>query len=261
MKIQSKFLSLFILATVVAFMGCSNDESTGPAPPSDIEGYISEGWTQYSLGNAQDAVNSFQLALNLANEEFLDAMGDSLVAASVPDSAALEEAIARMNLARIQTAAITSGFGWASVKDLQYAAIGALTFDLGIALVEDLEPMNLPDSTEVYRLHAEMLAGYACLDQLLQQWQQSNERIAGLLEQDPEWDFDHDNTTNYLDLRLMSAENYYYLADFPASLSVALELNDALNYNSQLDETDFNLATVQGRTLLIELIEDLDDLI
>ncbi len=261
MKIQIKSIPLLILMSMVVLNGCEKDEGVGFGPPTDIEGYLNQGWMQYSAGTTADAIQSFQLAVNMADADLLEAMTDSMVAASIPDSAALADAVARMNVARVQIVAITSGFGWTSVKDPQYTAVGALTFDVGIALAQGLEAMSIPDSAEVSRLHAELLAGYACLDQLLQLWQQSNERIAALLLLDSGWDFDHDNTTNFLDLRLMSAQNYYYLADFSASLSVALDLNEILDYDPQLSEEDFNLATVQGRTLLIELIEDLDNLI
>jgi hypothetical protein len=261
MKIQNQILSLLMLIGALAFVGCESDEGTGPAFPTDVEGYIQQGWAQYDADATTDAINSFQLAVNMADADLLTAMDDSIVAAAASDSVALAIAIADMNTARVQIVAITSGMGWTSVKDPQFASVGALTFDAGIALAEDLEMMSVADSVEVLRLHAELLAGYACLDQLLQLWQQSNERIADLLALDPEWDFDHDSGTDYLDLSLMSAENYYFLADFPASLSVALELNDILNHDPQLSEEDFNLATIEGRTLLMALIEELDDLI
>jgi hypothetical protein len=259
--INKNGLCLLLGLLGLAFCGCESDEGPTAAPPSDPEGYISQGWALFTANESTDALEVFQLAINLADQDYLDALEDFIEAAADSDEVAMNEATARMNSSRLQLVGALSGIGWATVKGLEFAGAGALTFDLGLDLAAALREANLPDSAEVERLNAEMLAGYACMNQLLEQWQQSNERIAELQLADPDWDFDHDAGTNYLDLRLMSAENYYFLADFFASREIALELNDQLGYDPDLSEADFNLATIEGQAALVQLIEALDDLI
>lgn len=241
--------------------GCTSDKGGGPAPPSDPQGYIDQGWSQYNSGDYNGAYQSFSNAVNQVNEQLLSVHNDSVIAVSTGDSLALAQAVATMNALRVLVVDALSGIGWTTIKDIQPAS-GTLAFNNGLQIVEDLENMNPPvDSLVISAFRAELLAGYAILLQTTEDWQQSTERVSALLDVDANWQFAHDSQINYLDLRLIRAENYYYLADFPASRDEALALNTILNYQPGLSASDFNLATIEGRAALIELIEALDNLI
>jgi len=257
MKFRIKILPILAILGLVLLLGCESEKGTAPGPPSDPEGLIAQGWSQYRANDYNGAYVSFNDAINLASAELLAAQEDSVLA---PDSTARDSAVAAMNAARVLMLGGLSGAGWTTVKDVETAG-GTLAFDLGLGYVAALESMNLADSLEVRRLHAELLGGYASLLQLMWEWRQSNERVAGLLAIDAAWQFDHDSEIDYLDLRLMRAENYYYLADFAASLDEALALNAMVGYQPGLSPEDFNLATIEGRAALIQLIEALDNLI
>jgi hypothetical protein len=106
--------------------------------------------------------------------------------------------------------------------------------------------------------YPDMLGGFAVLLQIDEQWQQSNEKIDQLLGLEPDWDFAH-NDIDYLDLRLMRAENYFFMAEYELSLQEALEVNAIVGYDDDLTADDFNLATIEGRAALINLIDELDE--
>ncbi len=245
---MQNYVKIPLICAVVSLLllaGCESDKGTESKAPSDAQGYINQGWSHYASGLYTEAYQSFQTGAEMAEDSYLDAYQDSVAAANAGDSSAVAEASARMsyNLSLIVKAA--SGVGWTTIKDIEPAS-GTLAFENALGL----DPNN-----------AEALAGYAILLHTIEEWQQSNSRVAATLAQDPTWDFEHDNQTNYLDLRLLRAQNYFVLTDYQASLDEALALNAIVNYDSSLGPEDFNLATIEGRSALIELIEALDKII
>ena len=78
----------------------------------------------------------------------------------------------------------------------------------------------------------------------------------------PDWNFRYNNI-DYLDLLLMKAENLFFLGDYESSLQEAVALTQmaAVGYPGEVSVEDFNLATIEGRAALINLIDELDDLI
>jgi tetratricopeptide (TPR) repeat protein len=234
-----------VAVSLLLLAGCESDKGTESKAPSDAQDFINQGWSQYTAGLYTEAYQSFQTGAEMAQADYTDAYQDSIAAANAGDSSAVAEATARMsyNLSLVVKAA--SGVGWTTIKDIEPAS-GTLAFEQALAI----DPNN-----------AEVLAGYAILLHTIEEWQQSNNRATAALAQDPTWDFEHDNQTNYLDLRLLRAENYFVLTDYSASLDEALALNDIVNYDPSLGPEDFNLATIEGRSALIELIEALDKII
>ena len=154
-----------------------------------------------------------------------------------------------------------NGLGW-SVIELQDNSGGSNLF----TIVLDIDPD-----------YADALGGFAILLQIMEQYQQSNEKVAALLDTtwvlndttgflepvflDPEWSFEHKDV-DYLDLRLIRAENYFFLADYELSLEEALALADEIpEFEEEVNWEDFNLATIEGRTALMNLLDALDELI
>jgi len=70
-----------------------------------------------------------------------------------------------------------------------------------------------------------------------------------VLSSDASWSFGHDNSVNYLDLRLLLAQCYYKLADFSASLGIVQQYFD--------QDFDADVNTPEGRIELGDKIEDL----
>jgi len=50
------------------------------------------------------------------------------------------------------------------------------------------------------------------------------------------WQFEHDSTLNYLDIRLLVAQNYFLLEDFINSLKYTQMLNPDFNCNISTNE-------------------------
>ncbi len=238
-------VTLFILLGALLFAGCAQEESTAPQEVTDIPGLISQGWSQYEAGKFSSSNDSFNSALTLAQDQYWEAYGDSLVAAQLGDSTALEDAVARLEENRGYLLEIYTGFGWLTIE-YNVPDQGALLFTLAL---------------EIDPTHEDALAGYAVFLQIMEEYQMSNEKADALLAQNPTWQFAHNERIDYLDIMLIRAQNNYFLADFETSLAQALELNDLLGYQPGLTEGDFNLATIEGRAALIELIDALDDLI
>ncbi len=214
MKWHITLWPLTALLGLLVLAGCGEDKTTEPATPTDAQGYLDLGWSQYGAGEYLDAYSSFSQAVDLAEDSS-------------------------------QVTAGLSGIGWTATKDVNPAS-GSPAFEMALQF----------DST-----FTEALGGYAFLLQTIEEWQQSNERASALLALDPTWIFEHENDIDYLDVRLLQAENYYALANFQASLEAALALNQVVGYDPDLGQEDFNLATTEGRAQLVLLIAALDDLI
>lgn len=240
-----KIASCCAVISLLLSAGCESDKGTESKAPSDALGYIYQGWSHYTSGLYTEAYQSFETGAEMAQDGYLEAYQDSIAAVVVGDSSAVAEASQRMSYNQNLIVMAASGIGWTTIKDINPAS-GTLAFEQALAI----DPNN-----------AEVLAGYAIHLHTIEEWQQSNNRATAALVQDPTWDFEHDNQTNYLDLRLLRAENYFVLADYQASLDEALALNDIVNYDSSLGPEDFNLATIEGKSALIELIEALDKII
>jgi hypothetical protein len=238
-------VTLVLLLGAILFAGCAEEETTAPQEVTDIPGLISQGWSQYEAGKFSSSNDSFNNALTLAQDQYWEAYGDSLVAAQQGDSAALEDATVRLEENRDYLVEIYTGFGWLTIE-YNVPDQGALLFTLAL----EFDP-----------IHEDALAGYAVFLQIMEEYHQSNEKADALLALNPTWQFEHNAQIDYLDLMLIQAQNDYYLADFEASLARALALNDLLGYQPGLTEDNFNLATIEGRAALIELIDALDDLI
>ncbi|MBU1881744.1 hypothetical protein KKA08_06885, partial [bacterium] len=140
-----------------------------------------------------------------------------------------------------------TGLGWVTIE---YNELDQSAFVFSTAMAIDPE-------------HVEATAGYAFSSQIAEDWNLSNEMIDLSLNLDADWEFEHNHNIDYLDLRVMRAENYYFLADFEASLAeaIALASDPSVGYSPVPDPNDFNLATIEGRAALIELIDALNDMI
>lgn len=245
MKHFGKVLPFILCGALLVLAGCSSEESTQPQAPTDVPGLISEGWSLYEAGKFSQSSTDFNNALTLAQSEYWDAFGDSMIAAQQGDSTALADASQRMALYRGYQGEIYTGLGWLTIE-FNVSDQGVLVFSMAL----DIDPEN-----------ENALAGYAIFLQIMEEWQQSNEKVDALLALNLTWEFEHNQQIDYLDLMLIRAQNDYFLADFEASLEEALALNDLLAYQPGLTADDFNLATIEGRAALITLIDALDDLI
>jgi tetratricopeptide (TPR) repeat protein len=243
MKRFKVILPFLVVIGLIYFTGCEESDSTGPGTPTTVDGWIARGWAEYRAEDYVDAVDAFDNAVDMASENYDVAFADYLYAQETGNQDLLEDALARMDEAAEQLTEGLTGMGWALIG--MDSRIDANTvFDI----VQIMLNPEYPD----------MLGGFAVLLQIEEQWQQSNEKIDLLLGIDPTWEFEH-NDIDYLDLRLMRAENYFFLAEYELSLQEALELNDLIGYQSGLTADDFNLATIEGRAALINLIDELDE--
>ncbi len=260
MKRFELILSLLLIPGLCFLVGCEKDAATTPEYPDTPGELINLGWSEFENGHLLYAAEIFDDALDIAEINYWTAYGDSLEAAQIGDIPARDEATMRMADAIDDLIESANGLGWCVVA-LDAAGDGANLFQI----VMDLDPY-----------HPDALAGYAITLQIMEEWHQSNEKVAtlvdttwvlddstGLLEPvvvDPTWIFEHGDV-DYLDLRLLRAENYFFLADYELSLQEALALNEIVGYVQGLSEEDFNLATIEGRTALLNLIDALDNLI
>lgn len=259
MKRYRKVIPCFLALTAMLLAGCGGDDATGPGLPTSIQSWIDLGWSQYSTGDYENAAVSFDNATDMAEDAYWDAYEDYEYAASLipPDSIAMQEAMNQMNTNLGYLTNSLMGLGWVSIKynQLSYAAF---LFTTAIGITEyDITPDTLEITTE----YTNALGGYSFLLQIVYEYQQSNEYIAQLLTADSTWAFEYEAGIDYLDLRLIRAENYYLLGNFSQSLQEALAINDIIQYQPGLTEEDFNLATYQGTQALLELIGALDNLI
>lgn len=245
MKRCAIVLNIFAVCGLILLTGCEGNETAGPSGPSTTQEWIDQGWSQFISGDYDGCGASFTEAHTLANADYWTAFEDSILAVEQGDSTLLADAIQRLELNRNYLMQVYNGYGWLIIM-VNVPEQGTFVFESALSI----------DST-----YADALAGYAILLQTIEEWQQSNGKISTLLEQEPTWEFTYDEDINYLDLKLMRAENYYFLADFEASLQEALEINDIVEYQDGLGAESFNLATVEGRAALIALIDALDDLI
>lgn len=243
---------LFSLAALI-LAGCEGDDGVGPVEPTDPPGWISQGWAQYSARDYEGSASSFENAFELADAAYWDAYEDSVFAAAVNDSAGIEEAAAEMAVQIGYLVESLTGFGWCMIEFADNA-VGTLVFTTAF----ELNP-----------IYEDAIAGYSFLLQTIEEWQQSNEQISLLLALNPIWSFDHDQTIDYLDLQLVRAKNNFFLCEFEASQEEALELAAGFGYDTEnelatligLPTFSFNLATIEGRSALILLIDALEDMI
>lgn len=245
MKRWTTFLLFLAAIGLIGLNGCEDDGTTGPSMPTTTEEWIALGWSQYQVEDWDGCSDSFDEAYTLANADYWEAWEDSSYAAQTGDQELLEDAMARLALNLDYMKQILTGFGWLIIA-VDVPEQGTYVFS---------EALNIdPDYTDA-------LAGYAILLQTIESWEQSNQKVAALLAVDPNWVFQYNTDIDYLDLRLIYAENYYFTAEFELSLQEALAINDIIGYQPGLSADDFNLATIEGRTALITLIDELDDLI
>ncbi|TKJ42329.1 hypothetical protein CEE37_01215 [candidate division LCP-89 bacterium B3_LCP] len=247
MKRFVQILPIILICGALLFVGCATDEGTGIEDPTTATGWIELGWSQFEIGDYDNADYSFSFGINDAEQDYWNAYEDSLYAAAIGDSTGQDSLHqVMMDQLEILTDGLT-GIGWNSVKQAN-AATASFVFINAI----DIDPDYI-----------DALAGFAFSLQTIEQWLQSNENVESVLGLDPDWEFEHDWQIDYLDLMLMRAENYFFLADFEASLLEALVVNDLVRADyPQLPAytvEDFNLATIEGRTALIELIDTLED--
>ncbi len=243
MKRCKLLLPIILILAFGLLIGCEDDATTGPVDPTTISGWLSLGWSEYESGDYQDAADAFNDGLNLADSQYWDAYGDWLYGTQTGDQQLIDEAVARMDEAVDYIVKTATGLGWAAIE-LDDLNGGNNVFDI------------------VYGINSEYgdaLAGQSIVLQILEEYTQSNKKAGELLAVDDDWVFSHKDV-DYLDIRLVRAENYFLLADFEASLQEALSLNEIVG-NTVLSEADFNLATIEGRTALMNLIDALDDII
>lgn len=257
MKFCIKLVPLIAIFGLALMLGCESGGGGGPAVPADTQGWINQGWSYYRSDNYQDAYDAFLSALDMANADYWNAYEDYMNAVAEGDSVAADEALAIMAQQLDFTKMSLSGIGWVTIKDIEPYS-GTLVFDEALGIDPD---------------YAEALAGYAILLQTLEEWQQSSEKAASLLSVNPAWVFEQDNNIDHLDIRLLRTENYYFLAQFETSLQQAnaliLVLPTAMENQLAslvpgvpLDGSySPNLATIEGRAALMELIEALAEVI
>jgi hypothetical protein len=243
MKSCMKTLPLIVLLSAVLLSGCGKDEATGPAMPSDALGWINLAWSQYEAGDYGNSGASFNSAYFVAINDSLLAYQDSVSAALNHDPLARQEAMSRLGAARMHLLQIFTGGGWVGLK-LSSLNGSNSNFLTAVNMISDY-----PDA----------IGGHAFALQAIEYWVQSNEKVATTLSLDPLWEFTHETQINYLDLRLLRAENYFNLEKFELSLTEALTLNAIVNPGSPLTANNFNLATIEGRMALQQLIYTLDD--
>lgn len=245
MKSCMKTLPLIAALGLVLLAGCSKDNGTGPTTPSSVQEWINQAWSQFDTGDYYNSGISFNSGYLVARADSLQAYQDSVAAVNTNDSLALVDATDRLETVRGQMVQIFSGSGWLATKSGNPES-GNANFSAALAV----DPGFI-----------EALGGHAFALQAMQNWVMSNERVTATLALDPSWAFTHDTQINYLDLRLLRTENYFNMGEFQASLDEALALNAIVNPSTPLTPDEFNLATVEGRAALAQLINELDDLI
>lgn len=229
MKSILRILPLFALISLIALTGCESNKPTESGTANNAAGWIAQGWADYHGGHYQDGEQSFQQGTNLANEAFLAAYEQGDVPA--------------MNAAMLDLKHALNGLGWCALK-FDDRTNSALSFEGAISI----------DST-----YTDAIGGYAVLLQVDEQYEQSNMLIGTLLAlAPPNWVFSQDSQINYLDVRLIRAENYFALAEFESARTEVIQISNILEYGAGQGAVSLNLATIEGRAALLEMIEELD---
>jgi len=247
MKRVKYLLVISLIFAALVFFGCEGDNGTGPGQGSSTASLISQGWSYYEAGNWNASANAFNPALNQADNAYSLAVEEYAAAAAIGDTVAMQAAAEDIAQQLGYILECLTGLGWVTIE---YAQFDQSAFVFSTAMVIDPE-------------HVDAIAGYAFSSQIEGDWNLSNELITKSLDIDETWEFQHNHNIDYLDLRIMRAENYFFLADFNASLAEAIDIatDPAVNYSPVPDPDDFNLATIEGRAALIELIDALNDMI
>jgi hypothetical protein len=253
MKPCIRILPVFFIVAALLLAGCEGDNGVEPEDPEDAPGWISQGWAQYSAGNYEESATSFDASVSLAEAAYWSAFEDSVFAAANNDSVALEAAVAEMALQLGYLAEGLNGIGWDMIEILDMGT-GVFVFTAAI----ELNPV-----------YEDAIGGYSFLLQVMEEWHQSNEKITMLLDMDSTWNFEHDQSIDYLDLQLARCSNNFLLGDFEASQTEALELAAVFGYETPgelatligMPTFSYNLATIEGRSALLMLIDALEDLI
>ncbi|MCX6641007.1 MAG: hypothetical protein NTW14_11110 [bacterium] len=228
MKSILRIMLLLVLVSLLLLTGCESDQTTQTTTPTTSAGWIAQGWAEYHAGQYSDGEQSFQQGINKGNEELVQAY-------NAGDQQAF--AIALENLKQA-----LNGLGWCAVK-LNDLTNGAVTFSAAISI----------DST-----YTDALGGYAVLLKIDGNLVQSNTLVGLALAQDSSWEFSQDGQINYLDLRLIRAENYFGLAEFESARTEVIQISGMVGYTAGQGAASLNLATIEGRAALIEMIEELD---
>jgi hypothetical protein len=280
MKSCKKILPLIALLGLVLLAGCASDKGTESTTPTDAIGWVNLGWSQYLADDLNGAQQSFAQANDFSNAALGEAQTAYFAAYSKvpPDTVAMAAALADVNYWAGVLSNSLSGFGWTTVKTGS-AALGTLAFGSALDMLNN-PYLTLIDSLD---LKAEVLAGYAFLLMVNQNWNLAIERADSTLQMDPNWVFRHDPNryqqdlpvVNHQDLQLLKTECYYFTAEFESSLQalngLLVEITSPTMQaliNSYLppelaplpfDGTfNPNLASAAGQTKLIQVIQVLD---
>lgn len=124
------------------------------------------------------------------------------------------------------------GAGWCSAR-LTLLSQAVSFFQQSIAINSDLTSAH---------------AGLAFVYNAQKQYQNSNSEALIVINQDSEWNFDHDNSLSYTDIYVMIAMNYYALGNYSQSLTYVKKLNPEFN---------ISVDTLEGKSALAEEIERL----
>jgi hypothetical protein len=228
MKSILRILPLLVLVSLLLLTGCESDQSTQNTTPTTSAGWNAQGWAEYHAGLYSDGEATFQQGIERANEEMLQAY-------NAGDMEAFTIALENMKQA-------LNGLGWCAIK-VNDRTNGAVVFSAAISI----------DST-----FTDALGGYAVLLKVDDQLEQSNTLVGLTLAQNSSWGFSQDGQINYLDLRLIRAENYFGLAEFESARTEVIQISNMVGYTAGQGATSLNLATIEGRAALIEMIEELD---
>ena len=117
MKSCTKALLLIAGLGLILLVGCSKN-SSGPAAPTDAQGWINLAWAQYQSWDYNNSQASFGSAFQLAAADSSSAYQDSVNAmnSNPPDTVAKNAAVARLVVARDQLVQIFTGGGWLGTR-------------------------------------------------------------------------------------------------------------------------------------------------
>jgi hypothetical protein len=245
MKSCIKTLPLIAVLSLALLVGCSKN-STEPLPPTTAQGWLDLAWLQYEAGDYNGASTSVTNGYLIAKADSLVAYQDSVLAVNNGDSLLLQNAMQRLETVRAEYIQGYTCGGWLGT--------GGGNPEQGNA--------NFSAALAIDPTYTDASGGNCFALQIMGNWTQSNEMAVATMAQNPAWEFTHNHQINHLDLRLARVENYFNMGEFETSLELALDLNN--NYGlptTPRQASEFNLATIEGRAALAQLINTLDGLI